>query len=99
REFHVTGVQTCALPICEQALASRKDGINNRPAAARAAIPDKARSEKQGGPIPENGWDAYRKYLKDAVKPAHGQKGTVDLSFSVEIGRASCRERKKDTVG
>lgn len=70
--------------VSEQALASRKDGINNRPAAARAAIPDKARSEKQGGPIPENGWDAYRKYLKDAVKPAHGQKGTVDLSFSVD---------------
>jgi len=68
----------------EQALASRKDGINNRPAAAQAAIPDKAISEKQGGPMPTDGWDAYRKYLKDAVKPAQGQKGTVDLIFAID---------------
>lgn len=70
--------------VSNQALASRKDGVNNRPAAARAAIPDQEFAEKQGGPIPKDGWDAYRKYLKDAVKPAQDQKGTVYLTFTVD---------------
>lgn len=32
---------------------------------------------------PRDGWDAYQQYIKDAVKLAHGQKGTVDLTFTV----------------
>ncbi|MFB2119673.1 carboxypeptidase-like regulatory domain-containing protein [Parapedobacter sp. 2B3] len=35
-------------------------------------------------PIPKDGWDAYRRYLKDAMKLAQGQEGTVHLVFTVD---------------
>lgn len=35
-------------------------------------------------PQPKNGWNAYRRYLKNAVKLAPGKRGTVDLTFTVD---------------
>ncbi|WP_262248083.1 energy transducer TonB [Parapedobacter soli] len=45
-------------------------------ASARAA-------ENPNKPSPKEGWDAYRQYLRNAVKLAPGQ-GVVDLAFTVD---------------
>src|SRR5690606_40679192 len=68
RDFHVTGVQTCALPIC--------DGLE-----AQAA---------QGGDRSDR-LDEVRLQLGGCL---HG----LPLITTIEIGRASCRERVEKSV-
>src|SRR5690606_40441548 len=88
RDFHVTGVQTCALPISE---GWAPDSWRARPALQQPAYPDAAalagtlRELRELPPLVTS-WEilALRRQLADA------QEGR-------QIGRASCRERVKRT--
>src|SRR5690606_40282352 len=97
RDFHVTGVQTCALPILEtDALLAEHPG-------------DPYFRELKGQMLLEHGRvaESVPEY-EAAVRalPASAQirqalaKAQIALDTrEAEIGRASCRERVKHTVG
>lgn len=75
--------------VSEQVLAAHADGMgfqgmSARQQTARPLAAAKERVEKRGEPTPENGWDAYRQYLKDAMKLAPDEKGKIDLTFTVD---------------
>src|SRR2546429_5659131 len=78
RDVAVTGVQTCALPICLAGLLPIDDGTiywNDR------AIPGYSRSHTVF-------------YVEDAIRPHALLSLASTLGFyGSEIGRASCRER------
>src|SRR5690606_40939631 len=77
RDFHVTGVQTCALPILDEGLAAPRDErwIDGMQDLADILL----------GDDPEASVNAVR----DAI--AAGAPLT-DLTLTLKIGRASCRE-------
>src|SRR5690606_40899953 len=90
RDFHVTGVQTCALPISARgALAEFTANTTRRvsalpPIAQAANGPALVRLAKAAAQI-----DAMSNLLRqDALESDNAPEGTV---FS-KIGRASCRE-------
>src|SRR5690606_40935244 len=89
RDFHVTGVQTCALPISQLA-AERTDAaitlINRAIADIRNYI---------GGLTPRQvRRDALAQGLTLAFGDLRaGRPATLELQIDDEIGRASCRER------
>src|SRR5690606_39745096 len=87
RDFHVTGVQTCALPISPRALR-RVDGEQRRGGVVggdrvrlrhvlQAALDVAYRAAAVGGELPE----------QSAV-----ERVVRELGVDGEIGRASCRE-------
>src|SRR5207253_7574624 len=90
RDGHVTGVQTCALPISTRTLGSKREtssflmraGSGARQLAAPQATA-RARLRSKGRPA-----------AVANAKPARAEspQPTVDLARN-EIGRASCRER------
>src|SRR5690606_40025022 len=87
RDFHVTGVQTCALPISllEARLA---DWLEARWWASPEEL-------VQLAPEAEIGWfDLHEKApALAAVEAARGLRWLNSSYAGVEIGRASCRER------
>src|SRR5256885_5486141 len=76
RDYKVTGVQTCALPICRSRDLRRQRGSaapeRGRGSRSRSAREDLARVSRADG------------FLRDIL--TRGRK-------TLEIGRASCRER------
>src|SRR5262249_58045379 len=91
RDWSVTGVQTCALPICATAAAG---GPTATPAATETAKPTEpptatpqpeAALKQQDGIIGRL-FDAYQ---QEILK--------LDPSAKAQIGRASCRERGEIT--
>src|SRR5690606_40484710 len=94
RDFHVTGVQTCALPICE-CRAFRRAVILGGSMVARlerwSDLPSRARSLR---PADRDLRDHHRLSVRTLWI-----FGTARLSDSREIGRASCRERVGDAEG
>src|SRR5690606_39870443 len=81
RDFHVTGVQTCALPILRIRFPARCDASWSRPAASRSSSVSML---------------ASRVEADTARSTATQTPPVVSVSYpssSVEIGRASCRER------
>src|SRR5436309_7403725 len=82
RDFHVTGVQTCALPIC----SSRSDA-GGKPASA----PCRSAGARRASP-------GTRTHLAGASGARSGAAGAAARSWHAEIGRASCRERVESSV-
>src|SRR5690606_40000025 len=81
RDFHVTGVQTCALPISFRGLACGTAVLSG----GRARRSDLAR---QGLGVGE-----YRARGQSALAAGRAASATAAFRGRAEIGRASCRER------
>src|SRR5690606_40634626 len=92
--FHVTGVQTCALPILERPpiVARRPLEVARLEAEVAEQVPglDHARilGRDRGELAPGPGAIARR----DQGVGAHQPGVDADLVLGIEIGRASCRE-------
>src|SRR5207302_7009824 len=84
RGFHVTGVQTCALPICL--------GVDGKSLDARSV------DSLQTGDAP--GIQAFAIDSETGtLSPLRGSPFDAQVNVSAQIGRASCRERVEDVVG
>src|SRR5690606_40772959 len=78
RDFHVTGVQTCALPIYP---ASMRRRWKASAMAASSSLPGRGQSARP------------RASAQAASSAAFWAAARVSKSWSEKIGRASCRER------
>src|SRR5690606_40517157 len=92
RVFHVTGVQTCALPICllgggasvEEAIRRRLDHLRSgKPHMRESEKEDGTVLEIRGNPLPEGGFVTSYADITSYKNAAR----------ELQIGRASCRER------
>src|SRR5690606_40730452 len=83
RDFHVTGVQTCALPIFAFWLLGTANGEPEQVAALHGPRLERMLTEAVDTPL--------RGFVYEAA-------GTVPEAELAEIGRASCRERVSVTV-
>src|SRR5690606_40474713 len=91
RDFHVTGVQTCALPISSTEADRSKGASGARKRRGSAATPLPRRLL----------WCrvARRASVPELPEPLQGQRGRHALARGNEIGRASCRGRVGDAGG
>src|SRR5690606_41005878 len=93
RDFHVTGVQTCALPIYVGGVGGGDVGFGHREGRADPAV-----QQRLQPPLPLLGGAEHVQHLHvpgvrgGAVERLRGEAGA-------EIGRASCRERGGGGVG
>src|SRR5205807_2960837 len=98
RDYKVTGVQTCALPICgndqwRQAWPGQLAARRSAPAARAARL--LARSGAERDTVTRR-----RKRTGYSWKVHQGKSGRTWKSFCAkEIGRAACREREKNVGG
>src|SRR5690606_40888264 len=98
RDFHVTGVQTCALPIFAFAEVGRGYEIDEMVDAAFAVA-------REGGPLGDM-VARLRTLFHETTLPVavHAYDGdalaavAARVSDEVKIGRASCRERRQVRV-
>src|SRR5690606_40079621 len=94
RDFHVTGVQTCALPICRTNLLSTRDGGNSWQLLGADAVP---------APLEGEGAFAASGGCVTSYGERHGWVATggpgARLFRTEEIGRASCREEGEGGEG
>src|SRR5207302_6683537 len=86
RDFHVTGVQTCALPI---SLSSRCVIVGRR-SPAGITLPDARTSAKH---LQIVSIDGESHFAVDLASRNGSFLSIPGRRFVVEIGRASCRER------
>src|SRR5690606_40617665 len=86
RDFHVTGVQTCALPISGGGVHG--GGRVRRGTAVRPA------SRRRGG-VPGD----RTRPVDDRADLRRTRQALAAARGGAEIGRASCRERVENTVG
>src|SRR5690606_40698560 len=90
RDFHVTGVQTCALPI----------SISRVRRAGRTRVDTRASTGKSAGStksLTAGRWAQRIQVRRDQpCQGAPAYQGELKLN---EIGRASCRERVEGAVG
>src|SRR5699024_12003626 len=84
RDRNVTGVQTCALPIC----TVRSSRASRSPESSKRQEEDTEMASKKGVSSTRNGRDSNAQRL--GVKRFGGQD--VNAGEILEIGRASCRE-------
>src|SRR5690606_41052550 len=95
RDFHVTGVQTCSLPISSPRLWSRS--VTWYPAAPYAT---RSKPKWDRSPEPAKPADTTDPAEAGAVPaPPHQRRRGTGRHHQHEIGRASCRERRSTTVG
>src|SRR5690606_41200794 len=94
RDFHVTGVQTCALPIC-QGLTWQLRSI----ASGIRSFPEPNNDHTQGDlrANPHHKLETGVKIIK-ICKGWHTCRFAYRHLLTIEIGRASCRERVSVTV-
>src|SRR5207302_7866047 len=88
RDFHVTGVQTCALPICSDNAgcgrwSARRGGKYNRVGGIEVRVVENVKEIRS-----ELRAEALRQ--RESFRDRQIQLGQ---SRSLQIGRASCRER------
>src|SRR3546814_7150288 len=83
----VTGVQTCALPICRQEEGLDAGRVRLRELARMADQDDLDLNGLSDDELVEQMWDDLYDGLKDEIVEA------VNILLEREIGRASCRER------
>src|SRR5690606_39937354 len=93
RDFHVTGVQTCALPICGPVFANivLADEINRATPKTQSALLE----VMDRGKVTIDG-EAHAvgsPFMVFATQNPVDYEGTFPLPESQKIGRASCRER------
>src|SRR5690606_39324271 len=93
RAFHVTGVQTCALPISggsdrhvETAAEQRIDGSLNRDACAGCNGEQRPEESSHVGGLLKKGKEKPR-------PPGRARSKSKVFYQAAKIGRASCRER------
>src|SRR5690606_40267778 len=89
RDFHVTGVQTCALPILETYIpVSPEETQRNANVRPSKRLPTAV--QPVGASVAHGDYAAGGRLPADVdrARPAHA-----------EIGRASCRERVRDAAG
>src|SRR5690606_40742633 len=95
RDFHVTGVQTCALPIyVDQLLAvaqQEEQQVQHDEEADEEFKSTLANGEHLGGQVLAAGHGPGRYLLAQAVEVAHAD--------TVQIGRASCRASDEELTG
>src|SRR5207302_3007121 len=84
RDFHVTGVQTCALPICLRARPGRTTSASVNGTGRPAGSSQAARQGEKRAPLTTALVPAERRWIRRKTK---------------QIGRASCRERVERSVG
>src|SRR5206468_8039109 len=88
RDLIVTGVQTCALPICIASFSCGAHGQSDLETHGRRLYPHASRAKLEG-------WPARR--LLARIEPGDLSSAAtvarVRISEPAEIGRASCRER------
>src|SRR5207302_6799673 len=96
RDFHVTGVQTCALPI-----SNSRRVISSYTAAQMRAMMEKVVLEGTGRKAILEGYSAAGKTgTAQKVDPATGAYSkTKYVGSFAEIGRASCRGRGEGAGG
>src|SRR5690606_39582422 len=89
RVFHVTGVQTCALPICPCAPPTRRGAPGRNPCCKPASTWSEY-ADPRGTPrlSPSKARGEGKRATRGALVPP-----------AREIGRASCRERVELSVG
>src|SRR5690606_40740616 len=97
RDFHVTGVQTCALPISclwHPILLSPDHGTPDVPvlehAAFRQRVDAVAAASARASLLPRNGGAWVPQIVGDPLKHP---------LIVEEIGRASCKEKESNAVG
>src|SRR5690606_39622247 len=90
RDFHVTGVQTCALPISLRVVVERRGELGD----------DLDDAEGLGVRDGELRLDLLERGLGGAVRVGDGgRRDGGDEDLLVEIGRASCRESREIAAG
>src|SRR5690606_40131921 len=92
RDFHVTGVQTCALPIWRIQVRVKRDGVRVEARAGYFAERDFAHTSRA---------DRETQLQEQLFSPVSSTDIPVLVTggyFRIEIGRASCRERREGTV-
>src|SRR5207249_7155499 len=88
RDRNVTGVQTCALPICERRIKRNGQRGNGN----RACQNNQQRADRR-----KNGPSNEKIYQRNFLRRGFTAKQL--LLESCQIGRASCREGVKRSVG
>src|SRR5690606_40625429 len=83
RDFHVTGVQTCALPICADTVGSASARSAPPPHTRRRRCPLADRAHKISPTIEISLTDRWENTTLSCMSPVR------------QIGRASCREREE----
>src|SRR5690606_39398188 len=56
RDFHVTGVQTCALPILDDVVAVERDDADAEPVAERVTDGPELHQVPERRPVPQRAW-------------------------------------------
>src|SRR5690606_40451044 len=91
RDFHVTGVQTCALPILLEALADYDDELLRRYLEGETISAEMIRAAIRKGTLASRITPVF-------CGAAYKNKGVRRLLDAIKIGRASCRERAQNSA-
>src|SRR5690606_40577690 len=92
RDFHVTGVQTCALPILRRLTADLRDAVG------RDAV---VMTDQEGGRVQRlraphwTDWPAPLDSASDGAEAVRLRHRLMGRELRAEIGRASCRASVK----
>src|SRR5690606_39427572 len=89
RDFHVTGVQTCALPISDAVRVRLITGMLERGLGDRVVL---SMDVTRRSHLKANGGYGYS-YLFERLVPALRAAGVSEAELEQKIGRASCRVR------
>src|SRR5690606_39694437 len=99
RDFHVTGVQTCALPISDPDGETIHD-LATAPRAVLARILEIRRNERERVPMKSEVLAVCdRGTAAGRPEPRHLRAVRDRCGHVLEIGRASCRARVEGLVG
>src|SRR5690606_39902037 len=92
RDVHVTGVQTCALPISPQAVINGRIHVNGANRHAVSATLKTLDREGEGLTVDLRVSHSGDSVIIDAGSSATGKGNAHVVLVYFEIGRASCRE-------
>src|SRR5690606_39625153 len=95
RDFHVTGVQTCALPICDQLEQQAQQALQ---VGDRKEL---LRARRDRALLLLGFWRGFRsdELCRLRVEHIEAVAGSGMTLYLPQIGRASCRERGRVAVG
>src|SRR5690606_41173408 len=95
-DFHVTGVQTCALPISIR--SGRSITMQQLEALREAAQAENFKETLKAAGVANEHLDEVARLLREERnlgRLAEGLEATRFIKVGEEIGRASCREREE----
>src|SRR5690606_39362408 len=93
-DFHVTGVQTCALPILNRRTSPRAPDSTSRDAVRKSPSQRRLWNGNTGRPRTALSAASDRASAAEAATGLSTTTGTPDVSAVLaKIGRAACRER------